>query len=175
MVDQGLRQHVRAGDGELEGLAREGAGAAAGQRQVERAAADRAVDHARRPGAEAHAALGAIGDQLLEGRGRAHARQRPHEVLDHAVGLGVVDVEARELAVAHHVDAGLLLGVQHHARRVDHRLLAGIGGEPIGNRIGPDHGRQDARHGFLRKYLDGYLEQSRARVHSCRPAARRAR
>ena len=41
-----------------------------------------------------------------------HARHRPHEVFDHAVGLGMVDVEAIKLAVADEIDAGLLLRVR---------------------------------------------------------------
>jgi hypothetical protein len=45
----------------------------------------------------------AVGDALLEAHAETHAVHRPHEVLDHAVGFGVVDVEAVELAVAHHV------------------------------------------------------------------------
>ncbi|MFN7642801.1 MAG: hypothetical protein ACK5PW_06920 [Burkholderiales bacterium] len=77
-VDQRLGQHVRAGDGELQRLRGERLRPRAGERQVERAAADRSDHRARRARAERH-----------------------------AVGLGMVDVEAVELAVADEVEAGL--------------------------------------------------------------------
>ena len=35
----------------------------------------------------------------------AHARHRTHEIFDHAVGLGMIDIEPVELPVAHQVDA----------------------------------------------------------------------
>ena len=57
----------------------------------------------------------------------------------------MVDVEAVELAVAHEIDAGLLLRVDHDARRVDHRLLGRQRAEPVRKRIGADDGRLDAQ------------------------------
>jgi hypothetical protein len=69
--------------------------------------------------------LDAVGDQVVESEALRDAVHRPHEVLDHAVGLGVVDVEPVQLAVADDVDAGLLLRVDDHARRVDQRLFGG--------------------------------------------------
>ena len=51
----------------LNGRSREPLRARAGLRQIERAGADRALDHRRRPRAESHAALRAIGDQFVEG------------------------------------------------------------------------------------------------------------
>ena len=119
--------------------------ARASVRQIERAGSDRAFHHRRRPGAEAHAALRAIGDQFIEGDGGAHARHRPHEIFDHPVGLRMIDVEAREFAIAHEIDAGLLLGVDHDARRVDQRLLRRQRQQPVRHRIGADHGGLDAR------------------------------
>ena len=58
---------------------------------------------------------------------------------------GMVDVEAVQLAVAHQVDAGLLLRVEHDAHGVDERLLGRRGGEPVGHRVGADHRGLDAR------------------------------
>ena len=111
--------------------------------------ADGAIDDARRAGAEAHARLLAERLDLGEGELRADPRHRLDEILDHAVGLGVINVEAVELAVADEVDAGPLLRREDDARGVDHRLLARAGGKPVGDRIGTDDGGQDAgrRHG----------------------------
>jgi len=58
----------------------------------------------------------------------------------------MVDVEAVELAVAHEIDAGALLCRDDHARRVDERLLRRRARQPVRQRIGADHRRQDARH-----------------------------
>ena len=97
-----------------------------------------AFDHSWRPRAEAHTALRAIGHQFVEGDGAAHAGHRPHEIFDHAVGLGMIDVEAGQFAVADKIDAGLLLDVDHDARRVESTPVptampdsqSGIGYEP---------------------------------------------
>ena len=129
----------------LNGFDGEPPAARAGVRQIERAGADRTFHHRRRPGAEAHAALRAIGDQFVEGDGGAHPRHRPHEIFDHPVGLGMIDVEARKFAVAHEIDAGLLLGVDHDARRVDQGLLRRQRQQPVRHRIGADHRGLDAR------------------------------
>ena len=66
------------------------------------------------------------------------------EILDHAVRVGVVDVETVELAVGREVDAGLGLDVEHDARGVDDGLLGGERGGPVWNRIGGDGGGEDA-------------------------------
>ena len=50
-------------------------------------------------------------------RGR---RPSADEILDHAVGIGMVDVEAVEFAIGGQVDAGLALNVENHARGVEH-------------------------------------------------------
>ena len=76
-----------------------------------------------------------------------HPGQRPHEILDHAVGLRMVDVEAVELAVADQVEAGLLLGMDDDAHGVGERLLRGRGREPVGQRVRADDGGQDLCHG----------------------------
>ena len=119
LVFQGLGQHVRAGEGEFERPRRQRVGARRRVGQIESAVADRAVDDARRLGAKAHAGLAAVGDNLLERDFRANARHGLHEIFDHAVGFGMIDVEAVEFAVAHHIDAGCLLGRNHRAGGVD--------------------------------------------------------
>ena len=55
----------------------------------------------------------------------------------------MVHVEAREFAVADDVDAGLFLGVDDDTSGVEQRLLGGQRREPIGKRIGADHGGLD--------------------------------
>ena len=67
------------------------------------------------------------------------------------IRVGMIDVEAGELAVGRQVDAGLTLDVENHARGINHRLLTWEGGEPIWNRIGTDRGGEDAG-------LGGYFE-----------------
>ena len=79
---------------------------------------------------------------------RADARHRPDEILDHAVGIGMVHVEAVEFAIGGQVDAGLALNVEDHARGIETRLLAGQRGQPIGDRVGADGSGEDR--GFRR-------------------------
>ena len=146
-VVQRLREHVRTGERELERLRRERLGARARQLEIQRSRADRPFDHSRRARAEAHARAARVIEPFGEADVGAHAGHRPHEVLDHAVGLGMIDVEAVELAVAHEVDAGALLRRDHHARRIDQRLLRRRARQPVRQRIGADHGGENARHG----------------------------
>ena len=61
----------------------------------------------------------------------------------------MVDVEAIKLAVAHEIDAGPLLGVQHHPRRIHQRLFRRRRGEPIRNRIRADNGGLDPRRSVI--------------------------
>jgi hypothetical protein len=138
-----------------------------------RSGADRPFHHARRPGAEARRFALGIVDPLREADLRAHAGHRPHEILDHAVGLRVVDVEAVQLAVAHQVDAGLFLRIDDHAHRVGERLLGGRGGEPIGQRVGADDGGLDSRHGANCNSLIGSLARRGAHYDTILNALRR--
>src|SRR3546814_10557788 len=50
--------------------------------------------HAGRAQAEAHAGLAAIIHQVAEAHLGAYPRHRPHEIFDHPVRVGMVDVEA---------------------------------------------------------------------------------
>ena len=56
----------------------------------------------------------------------------------------MVDVEARELAVADEIDAGLFLGMDDDAGGIEQRLLGRQRRQPIRHRIGADHGGLDA-------------------------------
>ena len=61
-----------------------------------------------------------------------------------ALILKVIDVEAVQFAVSGKVHPGVALGGEYDAGCVDERLLVWVGGEPIGNGIGPDGGDLDA-------------------------------
>jgi hypothetical protein len=162
-VEQRLGQHVRAGEGELEGPAGQRRCPLAGAGQVERAAADRAVDDAGRPGAKAHPRHRPVGHDLVEAHGVADAGHGPDEVLDHPVGLGMVEVEAVELAVADDVDARRFLGGDDDARGVDQSLLGRRRREPVGHRVGADdRGLDSRRSGHARcPYFGILIERSR--------------
>src|SRR5690606_16493468 len=116
------------------------------ERQVEAAVAERPDDGARRPRAELHAALRAVRNQLVEREALRDAVHRADEVLDHPDGLGMVDVETRELSVADDVDAGLLLDADHYPRGVGECLLGRVRHEPVGNGIGAYDGGPDSGH-----------------------------
>src|SRR6185312_896821 len=137
-VEQHLGQHMRAGQRELQRLRGQRPGARKGGRQIERARADRAFDHRRRSGAEVMRLRLLEGEPFGEPDLAPHAGHWPHEILDHAVSLGVIDVEAIKLAVADQIDAGHLLGVDDDPRGVDQRLLGRQRDEPVRHRIGAD-------------------------------------
>ena len=82
----------------------------------------------------------------------------------------MVDVEAVELAVAHHVDAALLLRVDDHACGVDQRLLRGVGHQPVGDRVRADDGGLDSGHALLRcvNHLVMNHASQRGRDRQCR-------
>ena len=134
-VEKGLGQHVGAGQGELQGASGEAAGEPVVARQVEGPLCERAFDHGARPGAEGHPLVPAELRGVGPGDLAAHVLQRPHEVLDHAVGFGVVDVEPGELAVGDDVDAGILLRLEHHRHGVGERLPRRHRRQPVRDRV----------------------------------------
>ena len=94
-------------------------------REIQRSLIDRPFHNPRRFGTKTHAVE--VG-KLLNIRAShlcADPSQRPNEIFDHAVRLGVIDIEAIELAVADEIDAGLLLGGDDHPRRIDDGLSGG--------------------------------------------------
>ena len=141
-----LGQHMRTGQRELERPVRQLLRTRAGLRQIERARPNRAVHHGRRARSEFRRGLIAVDHQLFERDPRTHTRHRFHEILDHPVGFGMVDVEPVQLSVRHQVDPRQFLGVEHDRRRVPQRLLAGERRQPVRDRITPDHRRLDLAH-----------------------------
>ena len=92
-----------------------------------------------------HAGLLLPGSELIEGQLGLDSLERTDEVIDHPVGLGVVDVPAIELPVGDHVDAGEFLGLEHDQHRVAEALAGVVDAQPGGDRIaaddrGLDHG-----------------------------------
>ena len=144
-VDDHFRQHVRAGEREFERACGQPPRPRAGRGKVERAASRRSLDDARRPPPIGHSRAGAIRLRFGEGDVGADSRHRPDEIIDHAIGFGVVRVEAVEFAVADEVDAGAFLGVYDHARRVDEGAFGGRGGKPRRDGVGSDDGCADGR------------------------------
>ena len=149
VVEQGARQHVRAGDGELERPAGDAGGEFAIGQQVERAFAERLLDDARGLAAELHGALAGEALVIAAAHLGADAGHGADEVFDHAVGIGMIDVEAIEFAVGGQIDARLALRVEDDARGIEARLLAGQRRQPVGNGIGADGGGED---GGLRRH-----------------------
>ena len=54
---------------------------------------------------------------------RSNARHRPDEILDHPIGIGMIHVEAVQLAVGGQIDARLALDIEHYARGIQPRLI----------------------------------------------------
>ena len=94
--------------------------------------------------------VGQLGDQLPKGLqvGASHlcvdAPKFAREVLDHAVGVRMIDVEAVQFAVGGKIHPSVTLGGEYDAGGVDEALLVWIGGEPIGNGVGSDGGDLNA-------------------------------
>ncbi len=144
LVEQGAREHIGTRHGELERSARHLGGPLAVREQVEASLAERSRDDAGRLATKAHAVQPGEIVRRAAPHEPAHAGHGADEILDHPVGVGMIDVEAIKLAVGRQVDPGLSLNIEYNTRRIDHRLLARKGGEPVGRRIGADGGGEDA-------------------------------
>jgi hypothetical protein len=73
----------------------------------------------------------------------ADAGHWAHEVIDHSVGIGMIDVEAVEFAIGRQVDRGLALDVEYDARGIETRLFARQRRQPIWDGVGTDGGGED--------------------------------
>ena len=94
--------------------------------------------------AELHGALAGEALVIAAPHLGAYAGHRAEEVFDHAVGIGMIDVEAIEFAIGGQIDARLALGVEDDAGGIEARLLAGQGGQPIRNGIAAHGGSEDS-------------------------------
>ena len=144
-VVQDLGQHVGAGDGELLGLRRQVAVKRIVAGEVEPPVAERAGDDPGRQRPVRHAGLLPPGPELIEGQLGLDSLEWTDEVIDHPVGLGVVDVPAIELPVGDHVDAGQFLGLEHDQHRVAEALAGVVDAQPGGDRIAADNRSLDHR------------------------------
>ena len=107
------------------------------------AGADGTDHHARRFGPKAMARDGLPGFELGQGKLRLDSLHGLDEVVDHAVGVGVVDVPAVQLTVGHHVDPGQLLGLEHREDRIAQALAGTEHPQPRGHGIAADDGGFD--------------------------------
>jgi hypothetical protein len=121
---------------------------------VERALVERADDDAGGFPAEAHRVMAGKFLRRRATHDGRNPRHRADEIFDHAVRVGVIDVEAVEFAIGRKIDPGLPLDVEDDASRVDDRLFARQGGEPIRDRVGADGRRENA--GGLGQFRDGH-------------------
>ena len=145
LVQESAGQHVGTGNGELEGSPGEIGRAAAVVDQVESAAVQCFAHHGSRLGAEAHALVGVKGLRFAPADGGIAAAHGRDEVLDHPVGVRMVDVETVEFPVGGKIDPGLALGVEDDPGGIGDGLFGGESVQPAGDGIGPDRGGQDAR------------------------------
>ena len=134
-VDQRAGQHVRRCEGEHCVGAGEASKALPVPRQIERSLGERPVDDTGRLGAKAHPLLGGKPGQVLPREGGRDATHRPNEVVDHAVGFGMADVEPGQFAVGDQIDPGQFLRLEHNEDGVPQCGRGGVGGEPGGNRV----------------------------------------
>ena len=144
LVEESAGQHVGACDSELEGAAGEIGRTLAVVDQVESATVQRFAHHSGGLGAEAHALVGVKGFCFGPADGGIAATHGRDEVLDHTVGIRVIDVEAVEFPVGGQVDPGLALGVEDDPGGIGDGLFGGESVQPVGHGIGSDRGCQDA-------------------------------
>ena len=111
--------------------------------QVERALAQFCFHHAGSLAAESHAAGAREGFVIAAAYLGADASHGADEVIDHAVGVGMVDVEPVQFAIGRQIDAGLALQVEAHTRGIHTRLLAGQCRQPVRHGVGADGGGEN--------------------------------
>ena len=82
--------------------------------------------------------------QSLRPNPSANAFHRRDEILDHSIRVGMIDVEAVELAIGWKIDARLPLQIENYPHRVGSRLIARQRSEPVGYRVRTNSGGSDA-------------------------------
>ncbi len=140
IIEKRTGQHVWAGHGELEGSSRDLRGPPAVLNQVEPTSMQGLAHDGGGLGPEAHLLLGPEGLGVGPPNDRVASSHGADEVLDHAVGVGVIDVEAVELTIRGEVDSSLSLSIEDDPGGIDYGLLGGQGAEPVGHGIGTHRG-----------------------------------
>jgi hypothetical protein len=125
LIKQRPGQHVRAGDREFEVTTGDLGGAGAIFGEVEGALGDFIDDHASGFGTEFHFAPGAEGNGVATTHVGTDAAEAAQEIFNHAIGVGVVDIETIQLAIGGQIDSGLALGIKNDPGGVDDRLFTG--------------------------------------------------
>ena len=142
-VQQRAGEHVGAGEREFEGTTGDFFRPRAVFRQIEHAFVDGAAHDGGGLAAKGHFMLRTEGSGVRTADTLVDATELVDEVFDHAVRVGMIDVEAVKLAIRRQVDARLALQIENDARGVDERLLAGQRAEPFRDGIGADGGGVD--------------------------------
>src|SRR5687768_15461192 len=65
------------------------------------------------------------------------------EVIDHAVGFGVIDVPSIKFAVGDDINSSKLLNLQNGQNRISQTLTRAEYSQPRGNRVAANNGRFD--------------------------------
>src|SRR3989449_8736323 len=123
-----FRSHVRAGTGELERQAGEGAREFAVLWQIQGALGDRTDDEHAGQELRACDTIGAVVFEIGGREGPSDAIQARDEVLHHPVGFGMARIETHQFAIGHEIEAGELLRfsgghhriAEHETRWVPH-------------------------------------------------------
>jgi len=141
VVEKSPSEHVWARKGKLERTVGDGCGSRAGLEEIERTLADRAANDAGRLATERHFLFLLKGLRVGDAYLCIDSAKTGNKVLDHSVGVGMIYVEAVELAVGRKIDSILLLGMNDDRSSVEDRLFAGQGSEPVDGTVGSNRGR----------------------------------
>lgn len=144
LVEEGAGEHVGAGEGKLDRLGGDGGRTGAGFGEVEGTLVKGAGDDAGGLATELHALLGHEFVAVLPRDPGLNAADPLDEVLDHPVGVGMIEVVAVEFAVGGEVNSGRFLEVDDDAGGVEEGLLVGEGEKPVDGREGAHGGGLDA-------------------------------
>ena len=142
-VQQRAGEHVGAGERELERSTSHFARTGAVFGQIEHAFGDGTAHDGGRLAAEGHLMLGAKRGGVFTAHAAVDAAELVDEILNHAVRVGMIDIEAVQLPVRRQINACLALRVEDDACGVDHSLFARQRGKPVWNRVGADGGCLD--------------------------------
>ena len=75
--------------------------------------------------------------------------KRAHEIVNHPIRVGMIDVEAIQLAIRHDINAGEFLRFEHDTRCIRQCLLTWEREEPIRHGITSNDGREYGRRSHI--------------------------
>jgi hypothetical protein len=91
--------------------------------KIETALFDGSIDNGTWPGTKGHTRITTEGVEVSTGDIGSDIPKRPNEVLDHAIRIGVIDVESTQLTICKQIDAGILLGFYYDGHCISQGLL----------------------------------------------------